>query len=662
MKWSQYVSESQRTDRDFGRDMNLLHACIGMSTEINELLDALKKYFYYGKPVDMVNINEELGDFYWYLAIIIREVEKKSDESELEVVNKIEWLRQIEKDIDSQEFNTDYIFLRCPTMNIKTSVKDIFNISLIVNELSLVVLDSHLAKTDINDSRPIPELNINNMFLLKCVKRILIHLFKLKQNLAIESVSIALEKNIDKLKKRYPEKFSTENALNRDLDAERKVLEDDYSSIKPIQYISMEEQKRITDKIIEFQNHLNSISPLVCSGLSGKVIPGKDNSEVVMLDIPKLYKKNNDSENQNDKNQSIESLSNEVTTKNNWRYLWAALREDFLPKVHMPTLEDLKNNSTKFIEPMKNLLSKNKVSHYENWLNTVTTSNNNWEYKLGDPYFSKIFQTEIGKIEKPSKEITVFPETVEIDKTGKLKTCYGVPINIVPGLKVSNPKAEAAITKDLYQVTPINPAFIEKFFEEQKIGKINKDIKVNYDKKAKEENDYYNQTCSVVEGPDSKLSFKHSSMETEKVDLSGQIHNCFGDCSEITWKVKNGITNKLIVLTKHNFSIGISWILNHVTPPTMDCVLKSIEIIEKLNTDFDFIPERVSASVESGVYILYQDKNKNKRLAIEVYNEKLEIVALVNDDKSKGILEVANITNMNFNNIVKTYLTGNVTF
>ena len=34
-----------------------------------------------------------------------------------------------------------------------------------------------------------------------------------------------LERNIDKLRQRYPEKFSTAKALNRDLDAERAVLE-----------------------------------------------------------------------------------------------------------------------------------------------------------------------------------------------------------------------------------------------------------------------------------------------------------------------------------------------------------------------------------------------------------------------------------------------------
>jgi hypothetical protein len=33
------------------------------------------------------------------------------------------------------------------------------------------------------------------------------------------------EKNINKLKKRYPDKYSHDKALNRDTDAERKILE-----------------------------------------------------------------------------------------------------------------------------------------------------------------------------------------------------------------------------------------------------------------------------------------------------------------------------------------------------------------------------------------------------------------------------------------------------
>ncbi|MBT7610862.1 MAG: nucleoside triphosphate pyrophosphohydrolase family protein [Bacteriovoracaceae bacterium] len=47
----------------------LLHAGIGLSTESGEFLDALKKHIFYGKELDRVNLAEEIGDIFWYLAI-----------------------------------------------------------------------------------------------------------------------------------------------------------------------------------------------------------------------------------------------------------------------------------------------------------------------------------------------------------------------------------------------------------------------------------------------------------------------------------------------------------------------------------------------------------------------------------------------------------------
>lgn len=92
-----------------------LHCVIGISTEAGELLDAYKKRIYYLKPLDKVNVAEEIGDLMWYISNLCR-----------------------------------------------------------------------LSKIDLNE---------------------------------------VMEKNIAKLKIRFPEKFSTDSALNRNLDAERKELE-----------------------------------------------------------------------------------------------------------------------------------------------------------------------------------------------------------------------------------------------------------------------------------------------------------------------------------------------------------------------------------------------------------------------------------------------------
>lgn len=49
---------------------DLLHAALGCSTESGELLDAVKKHLFYGKPLDIVNLQEEVGDICWYLNLL----------------------------------------------------------------------------------------------------------------------------------------------------------------------------------------------------------------------------------------------------------------------------------------------------------------------------------------------------------------------------------------------------------------------------------------------------------------------------------------------------------------------------------------------------------------------------------------------------------------
>lgn len=95
--------------------IDLQHAALGMVTESAEFADMLKKHLFYGKPLDEVNLREEVGDLLWYCAMALRAL------------------------------NTDF-----------------------------------------------------------------------------DSV---MERNIEKLKARYPQKFTEENAVNRNLDVERKILE-----------------------------------------------------------------------------------------------------------------------------------------------------------------------------------------------------------------------------------------------------------------------------------------------------------------------------------------------------------------------------------------------------------------------------------------------------
>lgn len=47
--------------------MHLLHMAIGISGEAGELIDAVKKSAIYNKPIDRLNVIEELGDLEFYM-------------------------------------------------------------------------------------------------------------------------------------------------------------------------------------------------------------------------------------------------------------------------------------------------------------------------------------------------------------------------------------------------------------------------------------------------------------------------------------------------------------------------------------------------------------------------------------------------------------------
>ncbi len=50
-----------------GTDAHLLHMAIGVSGEVGELIDAIKKFVIYRKDLDLPNVIEELGDIEFYI-------------------------------------------------------------------------------------------------------------------------------------------------------------------------------------------------------------------------------------------------------------------------------------------------------------------------------------------------------------------------------------------------------------------------------------------------------------------------------------------------------------------------------------------------------------------------------------------------------------------
>lgn len=78
------LEAAKRTEPDYApvvqrlaseRMARLLHVAIGLVTESAEFLDQLKKHLYYGKPLDTVNLSEEMGDITWYQRLGAEELE-----------------------------------------------------------------------------------------------------------------------------------------------------------------------------------------------------------------------------------------------------------------------------------------------------------------------------------------------------------------------------------------------------------------------------------------------------------------------------------------------------------------------------------------------------------------------------------------------------------
>lgn len=68
MEWLTYDKFVGMLAKDMGsQQLDLLHMAVGISGESGELLDAIKKFWAYNKPLDLTNVIEELGDLEFYM-------------------------------------------------------------------------------------------------------------------------------------------------------------------------------------------------------------------------------------------------------------------------------------------------------------------------------------------------------------------------------------------------------------------------------------------------------------------------------------------------------------------------------------------------------------------------------------------------------------------
>ena len=193
MKFAEYRKLAMRTDSkinpasglEFTDLDRIRHAVSGLVTESAELLDAYKKHIYYGKELDLVNIKEEIGDLFWYLA------------------------------------------LACDVLDVD------LDISKITNKMNLAISRAWVNSLACTASNPFGAVYLHAGGVLAGTKKAkFIDELNYVGNTAAELIAFLgfnldeiLELNINKLKMRYPDKFDAQRAVNRDLDREREVLE-----------------------------------------------------------------------------------------------------------------------------------------------------------------------------------------------------------------------------------------------------------------------------------------------------------------------------------------------------------------------------------------------------------------------------------------------------
>ena len=189
----EYRLLAARTLPDLGSmSNNLLHMEAGIAGEfLGEAVDILKKTFAYKKPLDKVHLGEELADTVWYCV-------------GAETINK---LPEMEMCFDEESLAIIETIKNQTITYVKESV-EIRKSSIKTECLGLILAN----KSAVDSTNRGAILAIVGICMGIC------------EVLNIDFWQ-ALTNNISKLQVRYPEKFTEEAALNRDLAAERVELE-----------------------------------------------------------------------------------------------------------------------------------------------------------------------------------------------------------------------------------------------------------------------------------------------------------------------------------------------------------------------------------------------------------------------------------------------------
>lgn len=192
--FKQYSEFAKRTLRKKDSKIeNDFHMYSGMLTELGEFLDPLKKYIAYGKEIDFTNLKEELGDHCWYIACkMVMDAENNQVSERLFDLTDRTILANLENSPTKE----------VPKWNSKSWRKEKRRKE---KEECLTFL--------IGISKSLNYDSTDLSYILMVCKMFKFDFFEI------------LTLNIEKLSKRYKEKFTEKEALSRNLEEERKALE-----------------------------------------------------------------------------------------------------------------------------------------------------------------------------------------------------------------------------------------------------------------------------------------------------------------------------------------------------------------------------------------------------------------------------------------------------
>ena len=193
MKFSEYIPLAIRTCKPLPFPDHINHMGLGVVGEMGEIVDQLKKAYIYGKPLDQVNIVEEVGDVAWYVAGVLQ------------------FYPNLHSFIESDELKNSVNYEKL------AEAKSEITRTILMNTMSAANLVVDMGILADEDGEPSDEGE-------EVAKTLCMFLFATAVLLDVD-LAEALEVNIAKLAKRYGDKYSDYAAVNRDIDAERAVLE-----------------------------------------------------------------------------------------------------------------------------------------------------------------------------------------------------------------------------------------------------------------------------------------------------------------------------------------------------------------------------------------------------------------------------------------------------